>query len=140
LFVASKRTYGSPRIHADLLDEGWKVSVNTVAESMRRQGLHGRKPKRPKSLTRQDNKATKFPDLLKRDFTAAGIDAGKVGRSRKSSSGCEGGPPSADVLGLAAEIGRRWRVRQYRPRISSDEKTTRAPSAVAARCRSRAHR
>jgi transposase InsO family protein len=70
LFVASKRTYGSPRIHADLLDEGWKLSVNTVAESMRRQGLQGRKPKRPKGLTRQDKKAPKFPDLLKRDFTA----------------------------------------------------------------------
>jgi putative transposase len=39
LFAASTCSYGSPRIHADLLDEGWKVSVNTVAESMRRQGL-----------------------------------------------------------------------------------------------------
>jgi putative transposase len=70
LFAASKRTYGSPRIHADLLEEGWKVSVNTVAESMRRQGLQGRKHKRPKGLTRQDKKAPKFPDLLRRDFSA----------------------------------------------------------------------
>ena len=61
LFVASNRTYGSPRIHAGLLDEGWKISVNTVAESMRRQGLQGRKPKRPKCLTRQDKTAVKFP-------------------------------------------------------------------------------
>jgi putative transposase len=74
LFVASKRTYGSPRIHADLLEEGWKVSVNTVADSMRRQGLQGRKPKRPKGLTRQDKKAAKFPDLLKRDFSAATLN------------------------------------------------------------------
>jgi len=70
LFIASKRTYGSPRIHADLLDEGWKISVNTVAESMRRQGLQGRKPKRSKGLTRPDKKAPKFPDLLRRDFSA----------------------------------------------------------------------
>jgi putative transposase len=70
LFAASKCTYGSPRIHADLVDEGWKVSVNTIAESMRRQGLQGRKPKRSKGLTRQDKKAAKFPDLVKRDFTA----------------------------------------------------------------------
>ncbi len=41
LFAACKCSYGSPRIHADLLDEGWKVGVNTVAESMRRQGLQG---------------------------------------------------------------------------------------------------
>jgi putative transposase len=70
LFTASKRTYGSPRIHADLLGAGWKVSVNTVADSMRRQGLQGRKPKHSKGLTRQDRTAPKFADLLKRDFTA----------------------------------------------------------------------
>ena len=71
LFDRSKRTYGSPRIHADLLDEGWRVSVNTVADSMRRQGLQGRTLKRRKGLTRQDKKAPKFPDLLRRDFTAS---------------------------------------------------------------------
>jgi transposase InsO family protein len=38
---------------------------------MRRQGLQGRKRKRSKGLTRQDKKAPKFPDLLKRDFTAS---------------------------------------------------------------------
>ena len=63
-------TYGSPRIHADLLEAGWAVSVNTVADSMRRQGLQGRKPKHRKGLTKQDATAAKFPDLLHRDFTA----------------------------------------------------------------------
>ncbi len=70
LFVASERTYGSPRIHADLLEAGWSVGENTVADSMSRQGLFGRKPKRRKGLTRQDRKAAKFGDLFKRDFTA----------------------------------------------------------------------
>jgi transposase InsO family protein len=70
MFTASRHTYGSPRIHADLLEFGWSVSVNTVADSMRRQGLQGRKPKHSKGLTRQDRKAPKFPDLLQRDFTA----------------------------------------------------------------------
>ncbi len=70
LFEASKATYGSPRIHADLVEAGEKVSVNTVADSMRRQGLQGRKPKRRRGLTRQDRTAPKFPDLLHRDFTA----------------------------------------------------------------------
>lgn len=72
MFVASKRTYGSPRIHDDLIEAGWSVSVNTVADSMRRQGLQGRKPKHSKGLTRQDRKVPKFPDLVERDFTAAG--------------------------------------------------------------------
>ena len=67
-FEASKRTYGSPRIHADLVEAGWTVSVNTVADSMRRQGLQGRKPKRRKGTTKQDKTAPKFPDRLKRDF------------------------------------------------------------------------
>ncbi len=71
LFVESGRSYGSPRIHADLLQAGWTASVNTVADSMRRQGLQGRKPKHSRGLTRQDRSAPKFPDLLRRDFTAA---------------------------------------------------------------------
>jgi putative transposase len=74
LFEASKGTYGSPRIHADLIEAGWSVSVNTVAESMRRQGLQGRKPKRSKGLTKQDGNAPKFPDLLRRDFTASALN------------------------------------------------------------------
>jgi putative transposase len=47
------------------------VSVNTVADSMRRQGLTGRKPKRRRCLAKQDTSAPKFADLLRRDFTAA---------------------------------------------------------------------
>ncbi len=57
----------------------WRVSVNTVADSMRRQGLKGRKVKRNRGLTRQDKTAPKFPDLLKRDFTAATINTRWVG-------------------------------------------------------------
>jgi len=45
-FRASGGTYGSPRIHPDLTERGWRVSENTVASSMARQGLAGRKPKR----------------------------------------------------------------------------------------------
>jgi putative transposase len=70
-FEASGRTYGSPRIHADLVEAGQTVSVNTIADSMRRQGLAGRKPKRRRGLTRQDRIAPKFPDLVNRDFSAS---------------------------------------------------------------------
>lgn len=57
----------------------WQVSVNTVADSMRRQGLKGRKVKHNRGLTRQDRTAPKFPDLLKRDFTAAAPNCKWVG-------------------------------------------------------------
>jgi len=70
LFEASGRSYGSPRIFDDLVEAGAVVSVNTVADSMRRQGLQGRKRKHPKGLTKQDKSAPKFPDLLHRDFSA----------------------------------------------------------------------
>lgn len=68
-------TYGSPRVWEDLTAAGWKVSVNTVAASMARQGLQGRAPKRKRrSLTRPDKAAAPIPDLIKRDFTAERID------------------------------------------------------------------
>ena len=70
-FRDSGCTYGSPRIHRDLIEAGWRVSEKTVADSMRRQGLQGRKPKRRKGLTKQDKAAPSFPDLLRRDFSAA---------------------------------------------------------------------
>jgi transposase InsO family protein len=68
-------TYGSPRVREDLVDDGWEVSVNTVAQSMARQGLQGRSPKRKRrGLTRPDKAAAPIGDLVKRDFNANGID------------------------------------------------------------------
>src|SRR5207248_1267967 len=68
-------TYGSPRVFEDLIEAGWKVSVNTVAASMARQGLQGRCPKRKRrSLTRPDKAAAPIPDLVERDFSAEAPD------------------------------------------------------------------
>jgi len=68
-------TYGSPRVWEDLIEAGWKVSKKSVAASMARQGLQGRCPKRKRRcLTRPDKAAAPIPDLVKRDFNAAGID------------------------------------------------------------------
>ena len=51
-------TYGSPRIHAELRDQGWVVSEKTVASSMARQGLVARPGPRPRHwLTRPDKRA-----------------------------------------------------------------------------------
>lgn len=69
-FEASKGTYGSPRIHRDLVEDGWKISEKTVAKSMARQHLVARAKKRRKGLTRPDKKKRPFPDLVQRDFTA----------------------------------------------------------------------
>jgi putative transposase len=78
-FAKARGLHGSPRLHADLRDAGWAVSEKTVADSMRRQGLIARKIGRRNGLTRQDRTAPKFPDLLKRDFTADRPNARWVG-------------------------------------------------------------
>ncbi len=68
-------TYGSPRVFEDLIEDGWVVSVNTVASSMARQGLQGRTPKRKRrGLTRPDKAAAPIRDLIKRDFNAEAIN------------------------------------------------------------------
>ena len=72
MFADAKQLHGSPRLHADLRDAGWQVSEKTVADSMRRQGLTARKVKHRGGLTEQDKTAPKFPDLVNRDFAAAG--------------------------------------------------------------------
>lgn len=70
LFRKHRGTYGSPRIHADLLALGWQVSVNTVAKVMREQGLAARPRKTRRGLTKADRSARKAPDRLRRDFAA----------------------------------------------------------------------
>jgi len=42
LHQSSRRTYGSPRIHADLQDMGFKVSRKRVARLMRLNGIRAR--------------------------------------------------------------------------------------------------
>ena len=78
-FTAAKGLHGSPRLIADLRDLGWEVSEKTVADSMRRQGLVARRIKRRNGLTKQDRSAPKFPDLVKRDFTAVAPNCKWVG-------------------------------------------------------------
>ncbi|GAB11550.1 putative transposase [Gordonia araii NBRC 100433] len=79
MFVNKRGLHGSPRLHADLREDGWEVSEKTVAASMRRQGLVARRIKHRSGLTRQDKTAPKFPDLLRRDFTAGRPNARWVG-------------------------------------------------------------
>ncbi|WP_433461963.1 IS3 family transposase [Spirillospora sp. CA-128828] len=61
LFTASGGTYGSPRITDDLREEGWRVSVNTVAVRMAELGLAGRPPGRRRSLTRPGRRPAARP-------------------------------------------------------------------------------
>ena len=92
-FKKARGLHGSPRLLHDLRDDGWKISEKTVAESMRRQGLMARRIKRRNGLTRQDKTAPKFPDLLKRNFTADRPNAKWVGDMTEVPTGPDGRGP-----------------------------------------------
>ena len=70
LFAAHRGRYGSPRITADLVEEGWRVSVNTVAQIMAEQGLQARRKHRRKGHTRPGRGRWRAPDLVGRQFGA----------------------------------------------------------------------
>jgi putative transposase len=74
LFAAHKGKRGSPMITADLHDLGWQVGKNTVAVLMAEMGLAARPKKRRKGTTRPGKGRWRAPDLVKRDFPAAGIN------------------------------------------------------------------
>ena len=74
LFGLHEGKYGSPRITADLREEGWQVSENTVAVLMRELHLAARQKKKRTSTTRPGRGRWRAPDLVKRDFPAVKIN------------------------------------------------------------------
>lgn len=55
IFYFSKKTYGSPRIHKELLDKGFKISESTVAKYMNEMGLSADSKKKFKVMTTDSN-------------------------------------------------------------------------------------
>lgn len=68
----SRKTYGSPRIHAELKAMGIRCSRKRVARLMRKAGLKGclRGRSRRKGTTRRDSTATPASDLVRQNFSA----------------------------------------------------------------------
>ena len=70
----SRGTYGMPRIHADLTEEGIHVGRKRVARLMRAAGLAGVSRRKGTRTTIRRTDARPAPDLVERDFTAPGPD------------------------------------------------------------------
>lgn len=73
IHAASDATYGSPNIHVELRDEGTRVGRKRVARLMRAADIRGVSRRRGFVVTtRRDPQQRPAPDLVKRQFSAAG--------------------------------------------------------------------
>ncbi len=64
----SRQTYGAPRIHAELADDGVRAGRKRVARLMRREGLRGISRRKGIRTTVPARERRPAPDLVKRDF------------------------------------------------------------------------
>lgn len=67
----SKGTYGAPRIHAELAEQGLHVGRKRVARLMRVADLRGVSRRKAPRTTQRQAGATPAPDLVQRNFTAS---------------------------------------------------------------------
>ena len=73
IYFATKRRYGAPKIHQELLNKGWNISLKRVQRRMSGLGIHSIVIKKYRHYS--DNKAvTERNNILNQDFTATGIN------------------------------------------------------------------
>jgi putative transposase len=70
----SRETYGVPRIHAELVEEGTRAGRKRIARLMRQAGLEGISRRKRVRTTQRREDAHPAPDLVERDFVAEGPD------------------------------------------------------------------
>lgn len=73
-FEDRKQRYGSPRLHTALVESGFPVALNTVAESMRRQGLVAKAGRKFKATTNSNHSLPVAPNLLEQDFSCNDVN------------------------------------------------------------------
>lgn len=70
IHAESRQTYGSPRVHAELVARGVPVGKNRVARLMRVEEIRARRKKKRKITTDSQHPYPVAPNLLRRDFQA----------------------------------------------------------------------
>jgi putative transposase len=87
----SNGTYGSPRVCAELARNGRRVNHKRVERLMRAHDIVGHRPRKRRSLTKQDAQAPPAPDLVGRLFDPDNPDhtwAGDITHIRPTKGGC----------------------------------------------------
>lgn len=75
IWTASRRSYGAPRVHAELvLGRGMRCGRQRVERLMRAAGIQGIYRRRTRGCTHRDERATPNPDLVERAFDPAEPD------------------------------------------------------------------
>ncbi len=107
-FEESKKRYGSPRIHEDLIEQEVHVSRKRVVRLMREEGLVARARKRFKATTMSDHDQPVAANLLDRRFDAAGPNQRWVGDTTELLVGNGGKLYLAAVLDLYSRFIAGW--------------------------------
>lgn len=68
IFDESHRTYGSPRLHAALKEQGFSCSRSRVARLMKSHDMEAKMSRRFKKTTKRSTKAQHHPDLVQQNF------------------------------------------------------------------------
>jgi transposase InsO family protein len=70
----SRNTYGSPRVYRTLKSLGEKCSKSTVERLMRERGIRSKMRRKFKATTDSNHTLPVAPNVVKRDFTAKGLN------------------------------------------------------------------
>lgn len=74
IWERSRRTYGMPRVHAELKEHGERVGRKRVARLMREDGMEGATRRKSAFTTRRNPDARPAPDLVARNFSVSARD------------------------------------------------------------------
>ena len=107
-FDTSRRRYGSPRIHADLVDQDVHVSRKRVARVMREEGLKARARTRFKHTTDSDHDQPVAANVLNQEFTADAPNQRWVGDTSEFLIGESGKIYLAAILDLYSRFVVGW--------------------------------
>ena len=109
-FEESKRRYGSPRIHDDLIEQQERVSRKRVVRLMQEDGLVARRRKRYKLTTMSDHDQPVAANILDRCFTADAPNQRWVGDTTEFVIGGSGKLYLAAILDLFSRFIVGWAV------------------------------